>query len=367
MVREPSLFVALKDAEGEAWVHLHAHDARGALERFSASNHPTSAVGAARARLEEFALQADLQRLTQAAVQRLDGAWRARGATPSGWTLVVARLATCEGAPPPALSAEELGNLEAISRDRAPTDVGAIVAGASQPMWVTQDNGIERRWSDPCVHAGLRELVHPTAPGPELATSWAAAGLEGFLFAPWLHADDVRAQASVDPALWGASSAALEAALGLPARAPDADDAELARVEIREADRRLREVRVALLANADADGAALVEQIGVIDRLRHEVLVVRARRDLLAGHPRRALATLTLARDVTERGVGPRNAPALFALLAEANLRTGHTREALDSLQILATTRPEVVATREIVGDLAVLEGLDRQGDSKEH
>ena len=57
----------------------------------------------------------------------------------------------------------------------------------------------------------------------------------------------------------------------------------------------------------------------------------------------------------------------LFAVLATANLQTGHTREALDALQVLVGPWPEVTGLDELVGDLAVLEGIHRSGDSREN
>ena len=125
--------------------------------------------------------------------------------------------------------------------------------------------------------------------------------------------------------------------------------------------------RAHLEQSASPDGLALLQQIQPLSRLRQEVLVDRARRDLRAGHVQRAYATLLLARDVTERGIGPANGPALYVLLAEANLRAGRTREALDALQPVVDVIPESTATREILSDLVVLEGMDRTGDSKEH
>ena len=62
------------------------------------------------------------------------------------------------------------------------------------------------------------------------------------------------------------------------------------------------------------------------------------------------------------------NLPGLYAVQATAQLRSGHVREALDSLHVL-TGPPlsEAHGVDEIVGDLAILRGLDRQGDSKEN
>jgi len=48
-------------------------------------------------------------------------------------------------------------------------------------------------------------------------------------------------------------------------------------------------------------------------------------------------------------------------------MRLGRTREALDVLVLLEGGYPEVAPLKELVGDLAVLQGLDRQGDSKEN
>jgi len=61
------------------------------------------------------------------------------------------------------------------------------------------------------------------------------------------------------------------------------------------------------------------------------------------------------------------NPPTLFAVSAAANLRTGRTREALDALEVLVGAYPEIKGLDETVGDLAVLQGLDRAGDSREN
>ncbi|MEL6350094.1 MAG: hypothetical protein AAFV53_43745, partial [Myxococcota bacterium] len=67
------------------------------------------------------------------------------------------------------------------------------------------------------------------------------------------------------------------------------------------------------------------------------------------------------------RQIGALNPPGLFVLLAEANLRTGRSREALDMLDPLKEAYPEVKGLNETLGDLVVLEGLERIGDSKEN
>ena len=86
------------------------------------------------------------------------------------------------------------------------------------------------------------------------------------------------------------------------------------------------------------------------------------------GHPKQAVVLVQYAMDLNApRTLGPVNGPTHFAVLAQAHLESGHTREALDALEVLARSYPEAVGADEILGDLAILEGLDRQGDSKEN
>jgi hypothetical protein len=122
-----------------------------------------------------------------------------------------------------------------------------------------------------------------------------------------------------------------------------------------------------LVARATEEGRALVEDLQLVPLLRGRMLLAQARRALQAGHPRQAQALLLLARDLSHpRDISPLNPPLLYAMLAETHLRTGHTREALDALEVLVEAFPAVVGVDETVGDLAVLQGLDRRGDSKE-
>jgi hypothetical protein len=145
------------------------------------------------------------------------------------------------------------------------------------------------------------------------------------------------------------------------------DEIDVARDEARRMMDALDAWRSQLSESASDDGRALLGDLRLVERFRQEWLVARARQALLNERPRQALALLQLARDVSDPGVGPQNTPDLLALTAEAELRNGHTREALDALQLVYDAHPEVFGLRELVGDLAVLEGLDRRGDSKEN
>jgi hypothetical protein len=388
----------------DGWTALHAFELREAAEAFAqAGDQPEAAAGALRAWSAEATLQADLQRLTGVAADRLFTTWSERGSLPEGAALVATLAARCSAADASRWGAELPVELRFLAVEPEPwtrfsatgqpdlSELPIAVAGrlavhkavhdglpdaamlqaARDPMFEVEANGITRSWYDPCVHRTLADAAAKRVgddPGERLSAA-ARAGIAGTLFAPWLDGDDLAAQlvAGVPVDDLGSASAAVEAALGLPAKAPMSDEPDVARDEIRAMDRRLDAAKVGLDAAVDADGAAMLHQVGVVDRLRLEVLVQRARRDLRAGHHQRALATLLLARDVTDRTIGPRNSPALMVLLAEANLRAGRSREALDALQLLAGRRPEVLGLRELVGDLSVLQGLDRHGDSKEH
>jgi hypothetical protein len=101
---------------------------------------------------------------------------------------------------------------------------------------------------------------------------------------------------------------------------------------------------------------------------RSQVLLAWARHALSNEKPAQALAYAQMAMDVEHgREIGPRNRSGLFAVTAEAHLKTGHTREALDALQILSEHYPSVEGIDETTGDLAILQGFGRQGDSKEN
>jgi hypothetical protein len=116
------------------------------------------------------------------------------------------------------------------------------------------------------------------------------------------------------------------------------------------------------------DGAELLDGLNLAGILRSRFLLALARYALVADHPRQALAVIQMAMDLENpRKIGPLNPPGFFAATAEAQLLAGHTREALDALQVLSDAYPELAGVDEVVGDLAILQGLDRHGDSKEN
>ncbi|HJN73147.1 MAG TPA: hypothetical protein QGF58_04340 [Myxococcota bacterium] len=234
-------------------------------------------------------------------------------------------------------------------------NVGARVSGQpdglgiDDAIWVEAAGDHERGFHDPMRHWSLA-AVHAHVEGPD-------EGLPSLLFSACLDAQttDCAAQTAkalgVDPTLEGE------------------DDPERARQLVRSLDVALDGWVGELEGSIDDDGRALLEDLALVQRLRAEVLLGLSRQALAGDRPRQALAMAQLALDLENpREVGPVNLPGLYAVLATANLRTGHTREALDNLHVLTgSPLDEAHGVKEIVGDLAILQGLDRQGDSKEN
>lgn len=386
VVLEPSRFTTLTEVDRDGWIALHA---RRYAEAAAQLDPP---VARARAAWHLVVLHEDLSRLTGHVYDQLFRDWAERGLPEGSAAPVVAALAArCTGVGDPerwsALAAtapghEVLGaplaevvlpeghpwSARAALHRSAADDPGPLLQVA--PAIVEPADGFERRFYDPCVHAALyrswesRLAADLGGADWRAAIVWAGDDLTGHLFAPWLAPDDLRGDlARVGrPGLVGSGG-------GIASRLPalhGPDVVQPARDLVHQLDAELADAGRSLAAAASADGTALLTDLALLDRHRQDLLVVRAREALLDGRPQQALVLLQLARDATAAEAGPRNAPELFALLAEAELRTGRVREALDALHDLAAAHPEVRALEEVAGDLAVLRGLDRRGDSRE-
>jgi hypothetical protein len=406
---DPAAFAALMDEGGrEGWILLHANELDGAVAVFSDSARGSRSR--ARAALSLAVLHGDLARMSWEAHDRLFRAWDRRGGLPQGSSApaIAALSARCSGQPwkpwaertgsgtgsalvatfdredglwpsaaPAAddpLAARRAAHVKA--RDGSVTE---LLEAAQQPLIVEPADGFERQFWDPCVHATLseawtrrmaRELGAEGRDWRDAMAGFTApdAGLEARLFAPWLTKEDLASElaSAREPGVIGATMPSLSA-LGVSAAPPQGDEIDAARDEARALTAALDAWKDGLRESAGDDGRALLLDLKLTERFRQEWLVARARLALLEGRPRQALATVQLARDVADPAVGPANSPSVLALLAEAELKNGHTREALDALTLLQESHPEVLGLREVVGDLAVLEGLDRRGDSKEN
>lgn len=392
VVRDPAAFTALMESTGrDGWVALHGNDLAGARIGFSGDS-PAQARARARAEWELALLYEDLSRAEDQAMFTFLSSWAARELPATdGLTTIAAQWRGCDGLSEvgvdnpdklPALfhadaGAQDVLDERAVLHERAAGgDVGALLAAVSKPMVVEREETFERTFYDACVYRTLHETWEQTAAATVNADDWRGtarawtgdSGLEGRMFAPWLTSADLEHQiaALAHAGTLGATQPSL-ASFGVSTETSVQDDVEVAREDVRALDAAIDARNKALLAEASDDGKALLTDLALHHRFRQEWIAARARKALLEDRPHQAMAYLELARDVSERGVGPTNTPSVLALYAEAQIRLGRTREALDVLSTLEETHPEVVALRELTSDLAVLQGLDRQGDSKEN
>jgi len=155
--------------------------------------------------------------------------------------------------------------------------------------------------------------------------------------------------------------------LGLNPELGETDSAQIARELARTVNERSDAWSKTLEQTGSEEGVRLLNDLRFVELYRSQALLALAQMALDEERPRQALSFVQMAQDMSQaRSLGPINTPLLNAILAEANLRTGHVREALEPLEILSRSFPEVAGLDEIVGDLSVLQGLNRQGDSKE-
>lgn len=409
VAHHPDRFLALVDGTNrEGWAAIHRNDPESALPLLA--EHPASR---ARADLAIAVLHADLARIERRAASRFFEAWNQKGfPADSAAPAIAALAAACHGddwhawaekippgpnrvlfdalkADPGALFPSQVGT-DALSLRRAlhagalKDDLTGLMVAARTPLLTEPGDGFTREFYDPCVHATLSrvwmaktisDLGGPSdVPADDVLKSLGAAAkvwtggdrLDGVLFTAMLSKDDLAAEVgkNIDPGLWGARQPGL-GPLGIPDIVGD-DGVEPARIEARVWNEVLDGWRRTLSTDAPADGQALLSDLGVVDRLRQSWLVARARLDLVEGRPKQALVLAEIARDVAHDEVGPNNGPSVYAVIAEAELANGRTREALDALSRILPGHPEATGVKELVGDLAVLEGIERRGDSKE-
>jgi hypothetical protein len=402
---DPAAYTALIERAPQGWEALRAHRYAEAEAAFT-----DDALGRARASLALAVLYDDLSRATGVAVERLFTRWDARKGLPAGDAPVVAALAAwCSGGESAGSWASRVPEgpskaiVAAVALDRPPfavtssdaygrrmrvhhqardtMDPAPLLAVADQPIVAGPPPPPPRpgrvakapppafdpeQW-DPCLYRSLSDIWTDRLARSTGGAGWRSAaafasptaGLAGTLFAPWPTADDLRAglQTTERPGLLGARSPLLRQ-LGVGAAAFSSDDPAAAQAEIRTLDAGLDAWSKKLLDQSSAEGVALLEAVDPIHRFRQEWLLTRARLALDVGHPRRALALLEAARDPNVREIGPRNAPALYALLAHTHLRLGEVQEASDAAAVLSVAHPEARGLAETISDLLVVETL---------
>ena len=418
VVDHPEHFATLTSSQARSgWIALHSNDFRRAADGFS-SEDPQATLGRGRALWELAQLFHGFADAGDLAWERSFATWSEKSAIPTGSALsYVAGMAALEQGDVEVAAA--WFQLCAAARDPAvaqaaelitDTAVGAAVQGDDLPPLVQRYNEhVQARQSGDIVqllasaHEPLVQEVEERADGTSLERAFydpqllrtvalgyqiqAAAvlgtddplealgqapadSLAALLFGPVASGDQLESETSraIDaPRTLGASGPAL-AALGLDHELPTTDDADWARSQVRQLDAGLDAWAAQARESANADGVALLDDLQLVRIYRSRVLLALGRKALLAEHPWQALAFAQLALDLEDsRGVNHVNHPGLQAIIIEAQLRTGHTREALDAVQPLLDTYPTLTGLDEVLGDLAILQGLDRYGDSKEN
>jgi hypothetical protein len=383
IVAAPADFEALMAGGVDPWARLHENSLGAAVDLGGPAGD--------RAAGELALLHGELGRISALAWLNTVSAWKDRSALPKNsaltWFAGVAALelgdpesatmwlthASTQGSPEAKAAAtallaspelttsiegDVLGKRFELHRSIRAGDEGQV-DGAEPVVEEAVEGGFSRVLYDPQVHWTLAS----TYAGVEAP----ADGLASMLFSPCLTpADLADDRSSGNPGVRCAVQAAT--ALGVDADPGGEDDADRARGIARGVTDALDTWQNAQLANASDDGQALLRDLQLIDKLRAQILLGLARDALLVGHPHQAVAYVETGLDKSNpRAITPVNSPAMFAVLALARLQTGHTREALDALQVLTRAYPETQGVDEIVSDLAILQGLDRQGDSKEN
>ncbi len=397
IVAKPEVFTALVDASGrEGWAALHRGDYLAAAEGLK------TGLPAARAWAEREALDRDLSLLACETWERTFRAWEQRAVIPEDSAIpLVAALAAWEqgdaerakawlSRPLKGVELQEAARalsagiaappgdgplstrLKAHLRDRAGEEIGGLVPPYAEPLLLEPSGEGTRTLWDPLVFGTLtrmhRRLGELAAGGP-LAQGLGAAepSLAAHLLSVWWGAAELQADLARDPEL--RSAGALGPSWLGPAPSPeDADDADAARARVAALDEALEGWKAGLEERASPEGRELLVGLDLVAGWRARQLVAWARAALQAGHPRQALVYAQLAQDLrSPRQIGPTNPPALYALMAHAELAQGHARQALDALTPLVAAEPLARGLSETLGDLAVLEGMGRLGDSKEN
>jgi hypothetical protein len=412
IVLDPASYAATVEKAPDGWEAMRAHAYAQAEQAFN-----DDALGRARASFALAVLYDDLSHATGVAVERLFTRWETRGGLPAGEAPVVAALAAwCSGGESAGSWASRVPEgpgkaiAAAVALDRAPFSVATadpygrrmrvhqqargamdpapLLAVADQPIVAGPPPPPARpgrkstppppafdpeQW-DPCLYRSLSDIWTERLARATGGTGWRSAatfasptaGLSGTLFAPWPSADDLRAglHTAERPGLLGARSPRMRQ-LGVGATAFSADDPKATEAELRTLDAGLDAWSKKLLDQASPEGATVLRDVDPIHRFRQEWLLTRARLALEVGHPRRALALLQAARDSATPAIGSRNAPQLYALLAQTHLRLGEVQAAADAVQELSRAHPEARGLAETVADLVVVESMPPPAPSK--
>jgi len=363
VTNRPEAFTELVDADRDAWVAVHRND-------WLAAAGSTGPAGV-RARAGLCTTYTVLRDIHAEAWKRLGEGWEALGTLPPGSPVPAYLVGAAEGRVGPDARGQDWAELVARWTPRVDATRAAAFAGSP-----TEPFGTRRAAR---LAAGSLEELRRDVPAP-LEEEGAGSQRRTF-WDPWHLAALARVSCAPEPTPEGLAGALFSAQLGAPGQPLDValsawgvaipagdDDLQSCREAARAIDDQLAAWVIHVTPTAPEAGRALLGELRLVDRTRGAALVQLATEALGSDRPRCALAYAELARDHADgRSITPVNSPTLYAVLAAANLYTGHTREALDALEVLVPAFPEVQGVDETVGDLAVLETLHRSGDSREN
>ena len=393
IVLHPERFTLLMADHREGWVALHRNDWISALSE--------GGVPAQRAAQELGRFYRVLGTLSDAAWLGLGGEFEARKILPVGSLLpLFVRFAADQAGDVPAAArwqgiaegrTPEIAALARAFRDVRPPGSPASLQGplaerlrlhrglqegtvewaalrvvASQPVLLEPmaESGSSRALYDPLIYRSLQAGVERQAGGRVARPGGVSGGVSG--------GDpggdpggvpDASSGAGLESLLFSGQLGLQAAGIALPAE----DGADACRVLVEQVDALLDSWHRQLGAGSSEEGRAILEDLRLIEGTRARYLIDRAE-EVLPTRPRCAWTLASLAMDHNHgRTIGPINSPTLYAILASASFRLGHRREAMDTLQVLVDSYPEVVPLDETIGDLVVLDAMGRSGDSKEH
>jgi tetratricopeptide (TPR) repeat protein len=362
---DPDAFNATIQAEKQGWIALHSNDPHEALTQYHASESPSPTR--IRALFDLNVLFHDLASLSQSIQKRtyLDTA------PPHAQNSAIA-AALCHG--------YEFMNTEPSSPDPV-LDIrlsqhSALIDGEMEP---SKHLGLgehplqypeARRGYDPCLFVTQRDYWSDQLLSEAKTSDWreAVSQISSPLFSAWtttsIHTDDLENTDS--PATIGAFSSALSA-LNMTDAQRIPESSEEARVQARLLGQAFDDEQIALKHRSDAAGQALVADLHLFHGLKQKILLSRARSALNNAQKQAALAYASEAIDISSRVVGPQNSANAYIVLAHARVDTGRTREAMDALQPILKSHPYIRGVYEQLGDLVVLENINRTGESKEN
>jgi len=356
---EPSTFADLAGKQRPALIALHKGDLTGALDTDGLSDSLRHRTEAELARLH-YRL-ARISRFTWAAILSEYKTRTGKDAPPKVQNF--ARLAEHSGWWGPSPSSTALPTeMQAVQADLETATAIELIALAQKPI-DTLENKV--RLYNPLSHQALLRAYQSNLPEtPE-------AELSSLIFSGC--ATSTRPNTGSETHPYFCIDGGLLKAAGFESNNPSPtlsaeDDRQAARDFVGNVYAAVMEwTKKSLSSPENPEGSALILDLQLSAIYRTQSLLLLCEYLLDADRPHQAIAVALLSQDLAApKQINHLNSPIVFAILAEAKLRTGHARAALDYLEVLVADFPEVTGLDETVGDLVVLQNLNRLGDSKE-